>query len=528
MTDARHSSASDFHAAGATDVGRRREVNEDRFHCDPARGLFFVIDGVGGQAAGGKAADVALSMLRARLERETGPVATRLREAIAIANDEIYSLASTRPEWKGMACVLTAAVIRDGRATIGHVGDTRLYKLRGGRLEKVTRDHSPVGEREDGNEISEAQAMRHPRRNEVYRDVGSERHTPDDPDFVEIDEIDVEPDAALLICSDGLTDLVSSASIARIVSAHAGNPSVVVEALIAEANAEGGKDNVTAIYVEGPEFATPAKPTGRPARTALLATLTAVASAVATFALLQPGVLPFVVVPQALPIPLADEAERVNPGESITAAIERARRGSQVIVEPGEYREQIRLRSHIRVVSRVPRGATIRLPVSATEVDPAVVASGITNAELVGFRIVGDAATPLGVGLFATDATVSIHDVEISGATRVAVDLSRGARASVVGSDVHDNPGAGLSVRAGATPRIAHSTFSRNGAAAQAGSSVAIEPGAEPVLYRNVFQGVTSEGIGLPPERARGVAQDNWFIPSPRPNGPAPGPGPRR
>ena len=191
MTDAGYSGTSAFHAAGATDVGRRREVNEDRFHCDPARGLFFVIDGVGGQAAGGKAADVALSMLRARLERETGPVATRLREAIAIANDEIYSLASTRAEWKGMACVLTAAVIRDGRATIGHVGDTRLYKLRGGRLEKVTRDHSPVGEREDGNEISEAQAMRHPRRNEVYRDVGSERHTPDDPDFVEIDEIDV-------------------------------------------------------------------------------------------------------------------------------------------------------------------------------------------------------------------------------------------------------------------------------------------------------------------------------------------------
>ncbi len=77
MTDPRHSGTSAFHAAGATDVGRRREVNEDRFHCDPTRGLFFVIDGVGGQAAGGKAADVALSMLRARLERETGPVADR-------------------------------------------------------------------------------------------------------------------------------------------------------------------------------------------------------------------------------------------------------------------------------------------------------------------------------------------------------------------------------------------------------------------------------------------------------------------
>jgi serine/threonine protein phosphatase PrpC len=521
VTDARHSSASAFQAAGATDVGRRREVNEDRFHCDPARGLFFVIDGVGGQAAGGKAADVALAMLRARLERETGPVADRLREAIAIANTEIYTLSSSRAEWKGMACVLTAAVVRDGRATIGHVGDTRLYKLRGGRVEKITRDHSPVGEREDTNELSEAQAMRHPRRNEVYRDVGSEPHAPDDADFVDVDDIAFEADAALLICSDGLTDLVDSGTIARLVDAHAGDPPAVVAALIDAANDAGGKDNVTAVYVEGPRFA-------RPVRTAVLATLSAVASAVATFVLLQPWGLPFVVAPQALPIQRQVEAERVGPSDSIAAAIARARPGSQVIVEPGEYREQLRLRSDVRVVSAVPRGAMIRLPVSATEVDPAVVASGIVNAELVGFRIVGDAATPLGVGLFATDAILTIHDVEISGATRVAVDLSVGARASMLGSDIHDNPGAALSIRAGARPRIAHSTFARNGAAALAGSSVVIEPGAEPVLYRNVFQGVTSEGLGLSAERARTVAHDNWFIVAPRPNGPAPTPGPRR
>src|SRR6185436_3210473 len=112
-------------AAGATDPGRLRDVNEDRFHVDEARGLFMVVDGIGGQAAGGKAADVALAMLRERLERETGPVRERVREAIAIANNEIYRLASTRPEWNGMACVLTIAVVKDGVATIGHVGDTR-------------------------------------------------------------------------------------------------------------------------------------------------------------------------------------------------------------------------------------------------------------------------------------------------------------------------------------------------------------------------------------------------------------------
>jgi len=139
-------------AAGQTDTGRQRDVNEDRFYCDAARGLFIVIDGVGGQAAGGKAADVALSTLRKRLEREMGPVAQRVREAITNANNEIYRLAGTRPEWNGMACVLTVAVIDNGSVTIGHVGDTRLYKLRNHGLEKITRDHSPVGEREDAGE----------------------------------------------------------------------------------------------------------------------------------------------------------------------------------------------------------------------------------------------------------------------------------------------------------------------------------------------------------------------------------------
>src|SRR5437773_10548624 len=115
-------------AAGGTDPGLQREVNEDRFHVDVARGLFLLIDGIGGQAAGGKAADVALTMLRTRLERETGAAADRVREAITIANNEVHRVAGLRPEWKGMACVLTVVVVEDARAIVGHVGDTRLYK----------------------------------------------------------------------------------------------------------------------------------------------------------------------------------------------------------------------------------------------------------------------------------------------------------------------------------------------------------------------------------------------------------------
>ena len=120
-------------------------------------------------------------MLRTRLERETGTVEDRVREAIALANNEIHRLASLRAEWQGMACVLTVAVVANGDVVVGHVGDTRLYKLRAGRIEKLTRDHSPVGEREDAGELTEREAMQHPRRNEVYRDVGSELHDPDDP-----------------------------------------------------------------------------------------------------------------------------------------------------------------------------------------------------------------------------------------------------------------------------------------------------------------------------------------------------------
>ena len=126
-------------ASGATDPGKQREVNEDRYHCNPAAGLFMVIDGVGGQAAGGRAADVALDILRQRLVRQAGSVSESIRNAITAANNEIYRLAATRPEWEGMACVLTLVVVRNGVATYGHVGDSRLYKLHRDSIEKLTR-----------------------------------------------------------------------------------------------------------------------------------------------------------------------------------------------------------------------------------------------------------------------------------------------------------------------------------------------------------------------------------------------------
>src|SRR5262245_23470687 len=213
-----------WRSAGLTDPGLVRQVNEDRFHIDDARGFLMVIDGLGGQAAGGKAADTALAMIRSRLERSTGRADQRLREAITFANNEIHRQAATRAEWNGMACVVTVAIVDGDRAVIGHVGDTRLYLLRPNGIEKLTRDHSPVGEREDALEISESEAMRHPRRNEVYRDVGSERHDADDPDFIDVYDVPFHANEALLACSDGLTDLLPASAIRRIVAEGAGEP----------------------------------------------------------------------------------------------------------------------------------------------------------------------------------------------------------------------------------------------------------------------------------------------------------------
>ena len=161
--------------AAASDPGKRRKNNEDRYYVDADRGIYAVIDGVGGQAAGETAAAVAVDVIRERLERQTGTPEERLREAITLANNEILRLSRTRPEWAGMACVLTVALIEDDIVTVGHVGDSRLYLLRSGEIQKITRDHSPVGEREDRGELSEDEAMRHARRNEIYRDVGSVR-----------------------------------------------------------------------------------------------------------------------------------------------------------------------------------------------------------------------------------------------------------------------------------------------------------------------------------------------------------------
>ena len=512
-------------AAGATDAGLQREVNEDRFYVDETRGLFIVIDGVGGQAAGGKAADVALSMLRERLERETGPVPERVREAITVANNEILRLASTRPEWDGMACVLTVAVVKNGSATVGHVGDTRLYKLHDGHIEKVTRDHSPVGEREDAQEISEIDAMRHPRRNEVYRDVGSEPHAPDDPEFVELHEIPFDSGDALLLCSDGLSDLVESTSIARIAGEHTGNPQAVVRGLIDAANAAGGKDNVTAVYVEkATESAAVLLTRTLPRRRrVILGTVIALLLLLSAFVLYRTGYVPTLDWPIAPVASLTSTSltQTVPAGESIAAAISRAQAGAVIEVEPGEYRERVTLTRNIRLVSVVPRGATIRLPATVSDVrpEPAVIATGSAGGSLVGFRIVGDAQTPLGIGILVEGVGVSLVNVEVSGASTAAVSFARDSAGELLGSDIHDNSGAALAIQAGARPRITHNVFHRNGLSQNTPAAFTVEQGAMPFFQQNVFLGMRPDVFTTFDQAARlRLERDNWFM-APRPQG---------
>src|SRR5262245_58767284 len=525
--------ATALRAAADSDTGLHRDVNEDRVHVDLTRGLFLVIDGVGGHPAGGTAADLALTTMRSRLERETGTIADRAREAIALANNEIHGAAEVRPEWNGMACVLTLVIVDDGCAVVGHVGDTRLYKLRHDRIDKITRDHSPVGEREDANELSELEAMHHPRRNEVYRDVGSDPHQPDDPDFIDVCEIAFEPDAALLLCSDGLTDLVDSSALYDIIRRCAGQPDLVVKELIGAANAAGGKDNVSAVYVEGERFASMAcrearaggeiarlglaspavvedRRTNAPRRAAGVAIALA-AAAIAT-AFLRPWPLG-AVFQRTSPAPAEVPARTiaVGAGESIAAAVERATAGSVVLVEPGEYRETLALKNDVRIVSRVPRAATIRLSGTASESDAAVVVAGVSGAEIAGFRIVGDAATPLGTGVLIRGAQASLVDIEVTGAVHAAIVIDGMSLATILASDIHDNPGAALTIRS-ASARMGHNVFMRNGTSERVRRSFIVDEGADPLFTGNIFQDVSRDAIGDPGDGARArFGGDNWF-----------------
>ena len=538
-------------AAALSDPGRERENNEDRVLCDPERGIYAVIDGVGGESGGEIAAQTALEILQARLSRRTTDAARLIREAIALANKQIWERAQANPALAGMACVLTVAVVDDGQATVGHVGDSRLYLLRAGEIRKVTRDHSPIGAREDVGEISEAEAMSHPRRNEIFRDVGSAPHEPDEEGFIDVTRIAFAPDSALLLCSDGLSDLVTSEAIRAAVEARADDPRQAVADLIAAANAAGGKDNVSAVLVEGERYAagvraaagasTTATATARPdLRRAQHASRSGPGWLLAAFAS-RPAFLIYGLVLGAfavaalgqtglvrLPLPLGSRAAsgdvvRVGVGDggvaTITEALEKAQPGQTIEVAPGEYRETVRLRSGIDLVSRVPRGAVI-LPPAGSAV-PAVSAQGVDDALFSGFRIAGDPQTPqtpLQVGLRLADSIVDVQGIEITGAATAAIDVAGEDRSTLRASFLHDNPGGGVLIAGNAAPTLLNNLIAGNGRAAGAArAGVVVRDAARPVLIENRLVANGGGGIALAaPERADEVFAWNSFAGAPR------------
>ncbi len=229
-----------WRSAMASDPGRMRSENQDRAYADDEQGIFLVVDGLGGHAAGEKAAEMAVEAVVEELTKPAGDPKERIRRAITAANNRICEEAATNETWRGMACVLTLALISDEKVFVGHVGDSRLYLTWNGAIRKLTSDHSPVGEREDAGELNEAEAMAHPRRHEVFRDVGSRQRLPDEEGFIEMKEFLFKPDAAILLCSDGLSDLLTSAEILDVMEHYDGDPEQVARELVEEANLAGG------------------------------------------------------------------------------------------------------------------------------------------------------------------------------------------------------------------------------------------------------------------------------------------------
>jgi serine/threonine protein phosphatase PrpC len=243
-----------FLSAAGSHPGLKRDNNEDRFVLDASGGFFLVVDGMGGHAGGEVAAQIAVETIQTAIRKIENSAEIRLRDSIILANNAIYEKSREDESLSGMGCVLTALLIENEIATIAHVGDTRLYKIKNGEIQKLTTDHSPIGEIEESGDFSEIGLMRHPRRNEVSRCLGLFEIDFENSEFVDVFETLFLPETAFLLCSDGLSDLLTSGKIFEIIVENPESPADVVENLIAEANNAGGKDNITVVFAAGSRF----------------------------------------------------------------------------------------------------------------------------------------------------------------------------------------------------------------------------------------------------------------------------------
>ena len=250
--------------AALTDVGRQRSSNEDSFY--EGAPIFAVADGMGGARAGEVASQIAVEVFSEM--RNDGDSAEARLEAIAKeANRRIYELAQRDETRAGMGCTLTAALVGDGEITIGHVGDSRAYRLRDGGLEQLTSDHSLVEELVRQGKLTSEEAEVHPQRSIITRALGPEPE-------VDVDAFthSAKPGDVYLLCSDGLTGMVPDGRISEILRA---SPSLkhAAKALVDAANENGGRDNITVVLFrlgeEGEAEADPDTLSGRETNLAL-------------------------------------------------------------------------------------------------------------------------------------------------------------------------------------------------------------------------------------------------------------------
>ncbi|MDQ6820782.1 MAG: Stp1/IreP family PP2C-type Ser/Thr phosphatase [Actinomycetota bacterium] len=229
-----------------TDPGRQRRGNEDSAFVRAP--LFVVADGMGGAQAGEVASRIAVDAFERGLP-DTGPPETRLADRVREANRQIYERSLEEQDRAGMGTTLTAAYLDDAGLAIAHVGDSRAYLFRDGALTRLTRDHSLVEELVKQGKLTAEEAAEHPQRSIITRALGPEPEVE-----VDTETHDVQPGDVILLCSDGLTTMLSEERVAEILGA-ARSLDQAAQGLIDEANQAGGRDNITVILLRLEEVA---------------------------------------------------------------------------------------------------------------------------------------------------------------------------------------------------------------------------------------------------------------------------------
>jgi len=247
-----------FRCVGVTDTGRVREHNEDTFGTDADIGLVVLADGMGGYKAGEVASGITvrsvMGLVKEAVDREDLSMRDKdsgltrpgilLRDAIQRANKLIHHTAKSQPHCEGMGTTVVAGLFFDDRLTVAHVGDSRLYRLRAGKLEQVTQDHSLLQELVARGFYTPEEAARATAKNYVTRALGVEPTVE-----VAIAEIPVEKDDLFLLCSDGLSDMVEDDDIQLTINTFGANLETLAKQLVMLSNDNGGRDNVSVVLV---------------------------------------------------------------------------------------------------------------------------------------------------------------------------------------------------------------------------------------------------------------------------------------